>query len=87
MEKGELVFLADVNTVGAHTESMGGFIAQADRKDWKLGDYISGCAVRLDAGHIFERVKQHVRNPSKIPTLNLKVRVATTQSWGLGDGS
>jgi hypothetical protein len=63
IENGKPVFRADVKTVEAQSASMGGFIqnAKLNREDWKLGDYISGCAVRLDAQFIFERVAGHVR--------------------------
>jgi len=41
---------------------MGGFVQAVKgiaRTDWKLGDYITGCAVRLDAEKIFKRVTNH----------------------------
>lgn len=41
-------------------ECMEGFIQQTEREDWKYGDFVSGCAVRMDAAHIFDRVKKTV---------------------------
>ncbi|KFZ24679.1 hypothetical protein V502_00842 [Pseudogymnoascus sp. VKM F-4520 (FW-2644)] len=58
IENDKPIFLSDVKTLGVDGESMEGFIGQSERKDWKYGDYVSGCAVRMDAEHIFERVRK-----------------------------
>lgn len=60
MEDGAPVFSADVHMLRAGGECMEGFIQQAEREDWKYGDFVSGCAVRLDAAHILDRVRQTV---------------------------
>ena len=39
---------------------MEGFIQQMEREDWKYGDFVSGCGVRMDAAHILDRVKKTV---------------------------
>ncbi|KPI43114.1 uncharacterized protein AB675_1807 [Cyphellophora attinorum] len=57
------VFAADVKTVDAQSSSMGGFLQKYHhRTEWKHGDYISGCSVRLDADAVFKSVRSYLRN-------------------------
>lgn len=60
MENGTPVFSADAHTLRVSGECMEGFIQQTERQDWKYGDFLSGSAVRMDAAHIFDRVKSTV---------------------------
>ncbi|KAI1388494.1 uncharacterized protein F4822DRAFT_429113 [Hypoxylon trugodes] len=63
IENGAAVFSADAHILKVGGECIEGFVQQAEREDWKYGDFISGCAVRMDAAHILDRVrKTQLRN-------------------------
>lgn len=53
-------FNADHNICSARGGEVARFIAAKRQEGYKHGDYISGCAVRMDADHIIARVKQAV---------------------------
>jgi hypothetical protein len=58
--EGRPVFMPDSKTVGTDSDSMNDFLTGKGRPTWKQGDYISGCAVRMDSKEIFDRVKKAV---------------------------
>ncbi|EXK76430.1 hypothetical protein FOQG_18827 [Fusarium oxysporum f. sp. raphani 54005] len=53
----QVVFKPDVKVAEVKDAAMGGFIAQADQPLYKYGDFVSGCAIHMDASFIFDRVK------------------------------
>lgn len=55
------VFKPDTETFAAKADALNGFVTEMARPYWKQGDYISGCAVRMDAKYIFDRVNKGVR--------------------------
>lgn len=90
MENSRPVFSPDAHTLRVSGECMEGFIQQTERQDWKYGDFLSGSAVRMDAAHIFERVKTTVSG-----VLSSEIRLecsnicdsATSYCRGFGHGS
>lgn len=54
------VFAADYNLVKTPGDTLERYVTFSNQRAYKHGDFISGCAVRLDAAHIFDRVKMAV---------------------------
>ena len=61
VNNGRTEFMPDVRICKVEGASMAAFIKDANQPIYKCGDFISGCAVRMDAGHIFDRIKSTVR--------------------------
>ncbi|KAK4139141.1 nucleoside phosphorylase domain-containing protein [Dichotomopilus funicola] len=57
MKDDKLVFMPEVKVSEVKGASMDGFIRQAEQPRYKYGDFVSGCAVRMDASFIFDRVR------------------------------
>jgi hypothetical protein len=53
-------FLADGMHYHTKSDSMKGFVTEQRRDYWKHGDYISSCAVRMDAQATLGRVQNAV---------------------------
>jgi hypothetical protein len=54
------VFAADYNLVKTPGDTLERYVAFSGQRTYKHGDFISGCAVRMDAAHILDRVKMAV---------------------------
>ena len=52
-----LLFRPDYNRVSASAGDMQAFAESRDRPQYHYGEYISGSAVRTDAGAVFEKVR------------------------------
>jgi len=59
-----LLFRPDYNRVRAFTGDMQAFAESRDQPKYHYGEYISGSAVRTDAGDIFEQVRSGVSSIS-----------------------
>ena len=57
---GQLTFLPDTKIFDTKSAAMDGFVEGIRRVNYKYGDYISGCALRMDAQHIMDRVRHQV---------------------------
>jgi hypothetical protein len=66
-----IVFRPDYNRVDTKTGNMQSFAGSADRPNYHYGEYVSGSAVRADAGAIFAKIKNAVRSDQDYPTLKL----------------
>lgn len=53
-------FLADSYVHTTQSGIMAGFLAGKGQSGWKHGDFISGCAIRLDAKYILDHVSTTV---------------------------
>jgi hypothetical protein len=67
VEKGELIFLPDTKVLDTKSARMDGYVKELERANYKYGDYISGCALRMDAQHIMHRVRLTVSTTSTSP--------------------
>lgn len=54
-------FLPSTNILTTGSERMDGYVTRVNRELYKYGDFISGCALRLDAQEILTRVQKEVR--------------------------
>ena len=62
-DKLEVVFLPDYNRVTVEAGEMQAFAESKAHPHYHYGEYISGSAVRGDAGGIFEKIRSSVPSP------------------------
>jgi len=60
----DIVFRPDYNRVTVEAGDMQAFAEAKDKPRYHYGEYISGSAVRNDAGDIFQKIRASVRFPA-----------------------